>query len=47
MAKAEAKIKDGAAQFLEPGVEAARDDGFELASTMALAVTQRRLLSLV
>jgi hypothetical protein len=88
MAKAEQKIKDGAAQFLEPGEEvvaamqarprgwtqgtasagggalagaiggaiggkkqkaqsdAAEDVGFELASPMALAVTQRRLLSL-
>lgn len=86
MARAEAKIKDGAAQFLEPGeeivaamnarprgwtqanasagggvaaavvsggmgrkkqaanVEAAGDAGFELASPMALAVTQKRLL---
>lgn len=88
MARAESKIKDGAAPFLEPGeevlaafvarprgwtqasaspgggaiagaiggalggkkqrenVEAAGDAGFELASPMALAVTERRLLSL-
>ena len=86
MAKAETKIKDGAAQFMEPGeevvaamvarprgwtqanasaggglvpgivsggmgrkkqqanVEAAGDAGFELASPMALAVTQKRLI---
>jgi hypothetical protein len=88
MARAEAKIKDGAAQVLEPGeevlaamvarprgwtqasaspaggviagaiggaiggkkqqqnVESAHEAGFELANPMALAVTQRRLLSL-
>lgn len=88
MAKAEKKIKDGAAQFLESGEEvlaavvarprgwtqssaspgggaiagaiggaiggkkqqqnvaAAQDAGFELASPMALAVTDRRLLSM-
>ena len=88
MAKAEKKIKEGAAQFLESGEEvlagfvarprgwtqgsasagggaiagaiggalggkkqqenvaAAQDAGFELASPMALAVTDRRLLSL-
>ena len=88
MARSEAKIKEGAAPFLEPGeevlaaivarprgwtqasasaggggvagaiggmlggkkqqqnVEAARESGFELASPMALAVAQRRLLSL-
>ncbi len=88
MARAEAKIKEGAAPFLEPGeevlaamvarprgwtqstasagggalagaiggalggkkqresVEGAEQAGFELASPMALAVTQRRLLSL-
>jgi hypothetical protein len=88
MARAEAKIKEGAAPFLEPGeevlaavvarprgwtqasasagggaaagliggaiggkkqrrqTEAAQDAGFELASPMALAVTQRRLLSI-
>lgn len=88
MARAETKIKEGAAQFLEPGEEvlaaivarprgwtqasasaggglipgliggaiggkkqqknvaAAEESGFELASPMALAVTQRRLLSL-
>src|SRR4051812_49808702 len=88
MAKAEKKIKEGAAQFLEPGEEvlaafvarprgwtqssaspgggaiagaiggalggkkqqesvaAAQDAGFELASPMALAVTDRPLLSL-
>jgi hypothetical protein len=88
MARAEAKIKDGAAPFLEPGEEvlaaivarprgwtqsnasagggaaagviggmvggkkqqdnigAAEDSGFEIASPMALAVTNRRLLSL-
>jgi hypothetical protein len=88
VARAEAKIKDGAAPFLEPGEEvlaavvarprgwtqanasagggvaagliggaiggkkqqrqadAAQDAGFELASPMALAVTQRRLLSI-
>src|SRR4051794_40847447 len=88
MARAESKIKEGAAPYLEPGeevlaamvarprgwtqstaspgggaiagaiggalggkkqggnVESAGDAGFELASPMALAVTQRRLLSL-
>ena len=88
MARAEAKIKDGAAPFLEPGEEvlaaivarprgwtqsnaspgggvvagavggvlggkqqqenmgAAEDSGFEIASPMALAVTNQRLLSL-
>jgi hypothetical protein len=88
VARAEAKIKEGAAPFLEPGEEvlaavvarprgwtqahasagggvaagliggaiggkkqqrqtdAAQDAGFELASPMALAVTQRRLLSI-
>jgi hypothetical protein len=88
MARAEAKIKDGAAPFLEPGEEvlaamvarprgwtqsnaspgggvmagavggllggkkqqenigAAQDAGFELASPMALAVTNQRVLSL-
>jgi hypothetical protein len=88
MARAEAKIKDGAAPFLEPGEEvlaamvarprgwtqsnaspgggaaagviggmlggkkqqenigAAEDSGFEIASPMALAVTNKRLLSL-
>jgi hypothetical protein len=88
MARAEAKIKDGAAPFLEPGEEvlaaivarprgwtqsnaspgggavagaiggmlggkkqqeniaAAQDSGFEIASPMALAVTNRRVLSL-
>ena len=88
MARAEAKIKDGAAPYLEPGEEvlaaivarprgwtqsnaspgggavagaiggmlggkkqqenlgAAEESGFEIASPMALAVTNRRLLSL-
>jgi hypothetical protein len=88
MARAEAKIKDGAAPFLEPGEEvlaaivarprgwtqqnaapgggavagaiggmlvgkkqqdnvaAAEDSGFEIASPMALAVTNQRVLSL-
>ena len=88
MARAEAKIKDGAAPYLEPGEEvlaaivarprgwtqsnaspgggavagaiggvlggkkqqenrgAAEDSGFEIASPMALAVTNKRLLSL-
>ena len=88
MARAEAKIKDGAAPFLEPGEEvlaamvarprgwtqstaspgggavagvvggmmggkkqqnnigAAEESGFEIASPMALAVTNKRLLSL-
>jgi hypothetical protein len=88
MARAEAKIKDGAAPFLESGeevlaamvarprgwtqsaaspgggavagaiggmlggkkqqqnIDAAQDAGFELASPMALAVTNRRVLSL-
>jgi hypothetical protein len=88
MARSEAKIKEGAAPFLEQGeevlaaivarprgwtqasasagggavagaiggmlggkkqqqsAEAARESGFELASPMALAVTQRRLVSL-
>jgi hypothetical protein len=88
MARAEAKIKEGAAPYLEPGeevlaaivarprgwtqssaspgggalagaiggaiggkkqqknVEAAEQSGFEIASPMALAVTDRRLLSL-
>jgi len=88
MARAEGKIKEGAAQFMEPGeevvaafvarprgwtqasaspgggaiagaiggaiggkkqqqqVEAAQDVGFELASPMALAITDRRLMCL-
>jgi hypothetical protein len=88
VARSEAKIKEGAAPFLEPGeevlaaivarprgwtqsnasagggavagtigreiggrkqrknIEAGQETGFELASPMALAVTQRRLLSL-
>ncbi len=88
MARAEAKIRDGAAQYLEPGEEvlaavvarprgwtqqsaspgggliagmvggaiggkkqqeniaAAEESGFEIASPMALAVTDRRILSL-